>query len=67
MLCKAFFSPEKRSDITALVDIETIKENLYNLSIPLYVQAQNNGEVHDIEHAIEGMEGKPGAIEKADQ
>lgn len=22
-------------------------------SIPLYVQAQNNGEVHDIEHAIE--------------
>ena len=33
--------------------IETIKENLFNLSIPLYVQAQSNGEVHDIEHAIE--------------
>ncbi|MGR5249903.1 type I restriction-modification system subunit M [Vibrio aestuarianus] len=53
VLCEAYFTPEKQSDITALVDIETIKENLYNLSIPLYVQAQNNGEVHDIEHAIE--------------
>ena len=57
VLCEAFFStesaPEKQSDITALVDIETIKENLFNLSIPLYVQAQSNGEVHDIEHAIE--------------
>ena len=57
VLCEAFFSaksnPESQNNITALVDIETIKENLYNLSIPLYVQAQNNGEVHDIEHAIE--------------
>jgi len=53
MLCEAYFAPEKQSDITALVDIDTLKENLYNLSIPLYVQAQNNGEVHDIEHAIE--------------
>ena len=53
VLCEAYFSPEKQSDITALVDIDTIKENLYNLSIPLYVQAQTNGEVHDIEHAIE--------------
>ena len=57
VLCEAFFStkskPENQSNITALVDIETIKENLYNLSIPLYVQAQNNSEVHDIEHAIE--------------
>ncbi|MBE4224121.1 N-6 DNA methylase, partial [Vibrio parahaemolyticus] len=53
VLCEAYFTPEQQNDITALVDIETIKENLYNLSIPLYVQAQNNGEVHDIEHAIE--------------
>lgn len=35
------------------MDIEAIKENLYNLSIPLYVPAQNNDEVHNIEHAIE--------------
>ena len=53
VLCEAYFTPEKQSDITALVDIETIKENLFNLSITLYVQAQTNGEVHDIEHAIE--------------
>ena len=52
-LCEAYFTPDKQSDITALVDIEVIKENLYNLSIPLYVQAQGNGEAHDIEHAIE--------------
>lgn len=53
VLCEAYFKPGNQSDITALVDIETIKENLYNLSIPLYVQAQNKGEVHDIKHAIE--------------
>ena len=53
MLCEAYFTPEKQSNITALVDIDVIKENLYNLSIPLYVQAQSNDETHDIEHAIE--------------
>jgi len=52
-LCEAYFEPEKKSEITALVNIDTLKENLYNLSIPLYVQAQNNGDVHDIEHTIE--------------
>ena len=52
-LCEAYFEPEKQSNITTLVDINTLKENLYNLSIPLYVQAQDNGEVRDIEHAIE--------------
>ncbi|ATX13200.1 type I restriction-modification system subunit M [Escherichia coli] len=53
VLCEAYFNPEKKNDITSLVNIEAIKENLYNLSIPLYVQAQNNAEVHNIEHAIE--------------
>ncbi|WP_038176066.1 type I restriction-modification system subunit M [Vibrio pacinii] len=53
VLCEAYFKPDNQSNITALVNIETIKENLYNLSIPLYVQAQNNSEVHDIEVAIE--------------
>ena len=53
MLCEAYFNPESQRNITALVDIETIKENLYNLSIPLYVQASSDDEVHDIEHAIE--------------
>ena len=53
VLCEAYFTPEKQSDITALVGIDTITENLYNLSIPLYVQAQNDGEKFDIEHTIE--------------
>ncbi|VFS42894.1 type I restriction-modification protein subunit M [Enterobacter cancerogenus] len=53
VLSEAYFTPENQSDITALVDIEVIKENLYNLSIPLYVQAQSNEEAHDIEQAIE--------------
>jgi type I restriction enzyme M protein len=52
-LCEAYFDPEKQSDITALVDIATLKENLYNLSIPLYVKAKTNSDVHDIDHAIE--------------
>lgn len=53
VLCEAYFTPEKQNNITALVEIDVIKENLYNLSIPLYVQAQSNGDAHNIEHAIE--------------
>jgi len=53
VLAEAYFKPEKQSDVTALVDIGTIKENLYNLSIPLYVEAIIDDEIHDIEHAIE--------------
>lgn len=53
VLCEAYFKPESQSDIAAFADVNTIKENLYNLSIPLYVQAIGNDEVHDIEHAIE--------------
>ncbi|WP_262162008.1 SAM-dependent methyltransferase, partial [Escherichia coli] len=53
VLYEAYVNPEKQSDIAALVDIDVIKENLYNLSIPLYVQAQSNGDAHNIEHAIE--------------
>ncbi|WP_157925055.1 N-6 DNA methylase, partial [Escherichia coli] len=52
-LCEAYFTPEKQSDITALVDIDTIKDNLFNLSIPLYVETQSNGETEGIQHAIE--------------
>ena len=53
VLCEAYFKPEKQNDITALVDIAAIGENQFNLSIPLYVQAKNSEEVHDIKHAIE--------------
>ncbi|OBU29708.1 type I restriction-modification system subunit M [Photobacterium kishitanii] len=53
VLCEAYFKPGKQTDITALVDLNTMSENQYNLSIPLYVKAKVSGEVHDIEHAIE--------------
>lgn len=53
LLCEAYFKPDNQSDITSLVDLDTISENQYNLSIPLYVKAKVSGEVNDIEHAIE--------------
>jgi len=53
VLCEAYFSPENHKDIATLVDIEVIKDNLFNLSIPLYVKAKSNDEDHDIEHVIE--------------
>lgn len=53
VLCEAYFKPDNQSDITALVDVDTIGENQYNLSIPLYVKAKVSGKVHDIENAIE--------------
>ena len=53
VLCRAYSEPEQEMAITALVDISVIKENLYNLSIPLYVKAQDENEVRDVEHIIE--------------
>lgn len=53
VLTEAYFKPEKQAAIATLVDVAVIRENLYNLSIPLYVQAIADEEVHDIGHAIE--------------
>lgn len=53
VLIDAYAAPDKQPAITALVDIEVIRENQHNLSIPLYVQAADNEEVHDIQHAVE--------------
>lgn len=53
VLIDAYCAPDKQPAITALVDIETIRENQYSLSIPLYVQARSDEEVQDVEHAIE--------------
>lgn len=53
VLCDAYFDPKSQDQITALVDIQTIKDNSYNLSIPLYIQAFNDKEAYDIEHYIE--------------
>ena len=53
VLTEAYVVPEKQPAITALVDIEEIRENHHNLSILLYVQSVSEEEVHDIEHVIE--------------
>lgn len=53
VLAEAYFEPTKHSNITALVDIEEIRANQHNLSIPLYVQNGSGHEAQDIEHAIE--------------
>ncbi len=56
-LVAAYFKPEDHPDIARLVDFDEIKDNLYNLSIPLYVTAKNDkdidGEEQDLEGAIE--------------
>ena len=53
VLVEAYFTPEKQGGIAALVGRGAIRENQYNLSIPLYVQQVADEEVHDMEHAIE--------------
>ena len=53
-LVEAYFKPNKYAAIARLVDIKEIKENLYNLSIPLYIAAQGTGaEEQGLEGAIE--------------
>lgn len=53
-LVDAFFQPEDHPDIARLVRLAEIRENLYNLSLPLYVTVQH-GDVdeQDLEGAIE--------------
>jgi type I restriction enzyme M protein len=53
VLIEAYCAPGKLPAITALVDIETIHENQYSLSIPLYVQLNSDSEVNDVEHNVE--------------
>ena len=52
MLCEAYFQPEGNCNVTALVDKEIIKVNLYNLSIPLYVKSKGDNESYNINDSI---------------
>ena len=56
-LVDACFYPEKHPDIARLVDSEEVRENSYNLSVPLYVTAKNDknidGEEQNLKEAIE--------------
>lgn len=59
-LVNAYFTPDEQSDIARLVPVEEIRDNLHNLSIPLYVQTINgNGsesEGETLEASIEAWQ-----------
>ena len=53
-LVDAYFNPDNRSDIARLVDLKEVRENLYSLSIPLYVAAaKEEGDEQGLEGVIE--------------
>ena len=52
-LVDAYFAPEKHADIARLVEIDEIRENLHNLSIPLYVHNGRSEDEQDLESVIE--------------
>jgi type I restriction-modification system DNA methylase subunit len=52
-LVDTYFKPEKHQAIAQLVDITEIRENMYNLSIPLYIHNTKNGDNQTLESTIE--------------
>ena len=52
----AYFAPENHEDIASLVDITEIRENLHNLSIPLYVSNGSSEDDQDLESTIEAWQ-----------
>jgi len=55
-LVSAYFEPEKHEEIAHLAAIEEIRENMYNLSIPLYVHNGTNGDGQSLESTIEAWQ-----------
>lgn len=55
-LVDAYFVPENHEDIASLVDITEIRENLHNLSIPLYVSNGSSEDDQDLESTIEAWQ-----------
>lgn len=55
-LVDAYFFPEKHMDIARLVDINSICENQYNLSIPLYVRSEVAKEEQELQATIEAWQ-----------
>ncbi|MCC3860740.1 type I restriction-modification system subunit M [Pseudemcibacter aquimaris] len=53
-LVEAYYEPEDHPDIARLVDLDEVKDNLFNLSIPLYVTAKNGNGSHEEEQDLEG-------------
>lgn len=55
-LVGAYFEPGNHDDFARLVDISEIRENLHNLSIPLYVHNGSKEEDQDLESVIEAWQ-----------
>jgi len=55
-LVDAYFTPEKHADIARIVDIKEIRENMHNLSIPLYIHSQSTEEQESLESVIEAWQ-----------
>lgn len=55
-LVDAYFNPDKHEDIARLVDVAEIRENLHNLSIPLYVHNVAAGDEESLESVIEAWQ-----------
>lgn len=53
-LVEAYYEPEDHPDIARLVDLDEVKDNLFNLSIPLYVTAKNADSHQGEEQALDG-------------
>lgn len=52
-LIKSCSNPEKHSNIARLVDLSEVRDNLYNLSIPLYVTVENSKDAKDKEQNLD--------------
>jgi type I restriction enzyme M protein len=55
-LVDAYFHPESHKDIASLIDLSDIRDNLHNLSIPLYVSNGSNGDGQSLESVIESWQ-----------
>lgn len=52
-LVDAYFHPDQHEDIARLVDVAEIRDNLHNLSIPLYIHNGRSDDGQDLEATIE--------------
>jgi type I restriction enzyme M protein len=55
-LVDAYFHPEQHEDIARLVEVSEIRDNLHNLSIPLYIRKEANGDEQSLESVIEAWQ-----------
>lgn len=55
-LVEAYFAPENHGEIARMVDIAEIRDNLHNLSIPLYIKKAAVENEDDLESVIESWQ-----------